>query len=352
MRKATLRDVGKLAKVDPSLVSRVLNNDPNASASAATKKRILDAAKKLNYTTNVSARNLKLASTKTIGLLLSDLTNPTNDLIAHGVLQRCAELGYDVIIANHSDIGGDKTFVKMLSQGRVDGILAFVNSVNEAEFQELSDKRFGRILPMNGKLKGIDCSVSVDDALASEMCVDHLVGLGHKNIVGIFAPSFLDSPKRRVAGFKKACKRHGIEPKILLTQGYTQRDGYLATLEAISKYSPTAIFPSSNAYVLGTYRAIYENKLSIPDDVSVITVHNSEITEYLSPPLTNVMLPASEMGRVAAEKLVSIIEGQQIGHVTVEIPPRLVLRQSTARVNREVNNPFELINQRTIRSAK
>jgi len=352
MRKATLRDVGKLAKVDPSLVSRVLNNDPNASASAATKKRILGAAKKLNYTTNVSARNLKLASTKTIGLLLSDLTNPTNDLVAHGVLQRCAELGYDVIIANHADIGGDKTFVKMLSQGRVDGILAFVNSVNETEFEELSNKRFGRILPMNGKLKGIDCSVSVDDVLASEMCVDHLVGLGHTNIVGIFAPSFLDSPKRRVAGFKKACKRHGIEPKFLLTQGYTQRDGYLATLEAISKYSPTAIFPSSNAYVLGTYRAIYENKLSIPDDVSVITVHNSEITEFLSPPLTNVMLPASEMGRVAAEKLESIIEGHQVGHVIVEIPPRLVLRQSTARVNREINNTFELINQRTIRSAK
>ena len=351
MRKATLRDVGKLAKVDPSLVSRVLNNDPNASASPQTKKRILDAAKKLNYTTNVSARNLKLASTKTIGLLLSDLTNPTNDLIAHGALQRAAELGYDVIIANHSDIGGDKTFVKMLSQGHVDGILAFVNSVNEAEFEELSDKRFGRILPMNGKLKGIDCSVSVDDGLASEMCVDHLVSLGHKNIVGIFAPLNLDSPKRRAAGFKKACKRHGIEAKIISTQGYTQRDGYLATLEAISKYSPTAIFPSSNAYVLGTYRAIYESKLSIPDDISVMTVHNSEITEFMSPPLTNVMLPAGEMGRVAAEKLISMIDGQKIGHVTVGIPPRLVLRSSTAKLTRSSQNTQEVGTQSKFRLA-
>jgi len=332
MRKATLRDVGKLAKVDPSLVSRVLNNDPNASASARTKKRILDAAKKLNYTTNISARNLKLASTKTIGLLLSDLTNPTNDLVAHGVLQRSAELGYDVIIANHSDIGGDKTFVKMLSQGHVDGILAFVNSVNEAEFEELSDRLLERILPMNGKLTGLQCSVTVDDALAAEMCVDHLVGLGHKNMVGIFAPQLHDSPKRRVVGFKKACTRNGIEPKILLTHGYSQRDGYLATLEAISEYSPTAIFPSSNAYVLGAYRALYERNLRIPDDVSVITIHNSEVTEYLSPPLTNVMLPANEMGKMAAEKLINIIDGQKIGHVTVGIPPRLVLRSSTAQV--------------------
>jgi LacI family transcriptional regulator len=269
-------------------------------------------------------------------LLLSDLTNPTNDLIAHGVLQRAAELGYDVIIANHSEIGGDKTFVKMLSQGHVDGILAFVNSVNEAEFEVLSDKRFGRILPINGKLKGIACSVSVDDGLASEMCVEHLVSLGHTNIVGIFALLNLDSPKRRAAGFKKACKRYGIEAKIISTQRYTQRDGYLATLEAINKYSPTAIFPSSNAFVLGTYRAIYENNLSIPDDISVMTLHNSEITEFMSPPLTNVMLPAGEMGRLAAEKLISMIDGHEIGHVTVGIPPQLVLRRSTANVNSNI----------------
>ena len=103
-RKATLRDVGLLAKVDPSLVSRVLNNDPNATASAATKTRILAAAKKLNYTTNFSARNLKMAKTLTIGLLLPDLTNPVNDLVAHGVQERAAELGYGVVIANHSNV--------------------------------------------------------------------------------------------------------------------------------------------------------------------------------------------------------------------------------------------------------
>ena len=136
-RKATLRDVGLLAKVDPSLVSRVLNNDPNATASAAPKTRILAAAKKLNYTTNFSARNLKMAKTLTIGLLLPDLTNPVNDLVAHGVQERAAELGYGVVIANHSDIGGDKTISQMLTQGHVDGIIAFVHSVKDSFLENL-----------------------------------------------------------------------------------------------------------------------------------------------------------------------------------------------------------------------
>jgi len=331
-RKATLRDVGLLAKVDPSLVSRVLNNDPNATASPATRARIISAAKKLNYTTNFSARNLKMARTLTIGLLLPDLTNPVNDLVAHGVQERAAELGYGVIIANHSDIGGDRTISQMLTQGHVDGVIAFVHSINDAFMEDLSRNSNGRILPMNGKIKGIDSSVSLDDPKAAEMCVEHLVDLGHRKIVGIFASMSNDSPKRRVVGFKKACARYNIQPNIVFTQGYSSHDGYLATLEAITKYSPTAIFPSSNSYALGTYRALYEKKFRIPEDVSVITLHNSALTEYLSPPLTSVRLPAEEMGKVSAEKLIDMLNGKKIKHLIVDGKPSLVLRGSTTQI--------------------
>jgi LacI family transcriptional regulator len=323
-----------LAKVDPSLVSRVLNNDPNATASAATKTRILAAAKKLNYTTNFSARNLKMAKTLTIGLLLPDLTNPVNDLVAHGVQERAAELGYGVVIANHSDIGGDKTISQMLTQGHVDGIIAFVHSVKDSFLENLSKNNGGRILPMNGKIKGLDSSVSLDDPKAAEMCVEHLVDLGHRNIVGIFASEVNDSPKRRLAGFKKGCAKFNIQPNVVFTQGYGANDGYLATLEAITKYSPTAIFPSSNSYALGTYRALYEKGLKIPEDISVITLHNSALTEFLAPPLTSVMLPAKEMGEVSAEKLIEMLNGKKIKHVLIEGKPALVLRGSTKQLRK------------------
>ena len=331
-RKATLKDVGILAKVDPSLVSRVLNADPKASASAKTKARIISAAEKLNYSTNMSARNLKMASTMTIGLLLPDLTNPINDVVAHGVQERAAELGYGVIIANHSDIGGDRTMVQMLSHGHVDGIIAFVHSVDDTVLENLTKNSNGRILPMNGKIRGIDGSVSLDDPLAAQMCVEHLIDLGHKKIVGLFAPSVNDSPKRRMNGFKRACAMFDIEPNIVFTQGYGPRDGYLATLEAVSKYSPTSIFPSSNSYALGTYRALFEKKIRIPDDISVITLHNSHLTEFLTPPLTSVMLPAQEMGKLSAEKLIEMLNGKKSKHYIVEGKPALVLRGSTAPV--------------------
>lgn len=331
-RNATLKDVGLLAKVDPSLVSRVLNNHPNATASDATRLRILSAAKKLNYTTNFAARNLKMAKTLTIGLLLPDLTNPVNDLVAHGVQERAAELGYGVVIANHSDIGGDKTISQMLTQGHVDGIIAFVHSINDSLLENLSKNTNQRILPMNGKIRGIDSSVSLDDPKAAEMCVEHLIDLGHKNIVGIFGSTSNDSHRRRTAGFKKGCAKYNIEPNIVLTQGYTSHDGYLATLEAITKYSPTAIFPSSNSYALGTYRALYEKNFKIPEDISVITLHNSVLTEFLSPPLTSVRLPAEEMGKVSAEKLIDMLNGKKIKHLIIAGKPSLVLRSSTKRI--------------------
>ena len=115
----------------------------------------------------------------------------------------------------------------------------------------------------------------------------------------------------------------------MFTQGYGPYDGYLATLEAIAKYSPTAIFPSSNSYALGTYRALFEKALRIPEDISVITLHNSTLTEFLSPPLTSVMLPAKEMGEVSAEKLIEMLNGKKIKHVLIEGKPALVLRGST-----------------------
>jgi LacI family transcriptional regulator len=162
--------------------------------------------------------------------LLPDLTNPVNDLVAHGVQERAAELGYGVIIANHSDIGGDRTISQMLTQGHVDGVIAFVHSINDSFMEDLSRNSNGRILPMNGKIKGIDSSVSLDDPKAAEMCVEHLVDLGHRKIVGIFASMSNDSPKRRVVGFKKACAKYKIQPNIVFTQGYSSHDGYLATL--------------------------------------------------------------------------------------------------------------------------
>ena len=115
--RATIRDVARIAKVDASLVSRIVNNDPKASASAATRQRVLDVVAELGYRANSAARMLKTARTQMIGLLLPDLANPMYSAIVSGVEKRCSEIGYGVLLGDHAEGQTEKTFADLLERG-------------------------------------------------------------------------------------------------------------------------------------------------------------------------------------------------------------------------------------------
>lgn len=329
-RKPTLRDVGRLAKVDPSLVSRVMNNDSKAYATAETRKRIFEAIKSLDYKPNTSARGLKLARTSMLGLLLPDLTNPMNESVVNGIQEKAFDLGYGILIGNHAEIGVDTSFVSLLLQGRVDGLLTLGHAMTDNSLKALTETNDGRLLPVNGRIPGITSSVTVNDSLGSELCVAHLVSLGHKRIVGIFAPLKFDTAKRRLSGFKKACRRNGVEAIVVEARGYTYQQGYESANIAIAKFNPTAIFASSLGIAIGTLAALREQNLEVPEQVSVIAFHDAEIANFTSPPLTTVSLPAMEMGMESVEQLVKMISGGKPKHHIVAGEPVLILRRSTA----------------------
>jgi LacI family transcriptional regulator len=332
----TLKDVGKLAGVDPSLVSRVLNNDSTTSASPATKKKILAAVKALGYKVNFSARGLKMARSSTIGILLPDLKNPIYEEMVRKIQERAMELGYGIVLGSHAEIGADKTFASLLLQGQVDGILALGLEINDASLRRLAENDNGRVLTVNARFKGISSSVILEDSRCAEYCVNHLNELGHKKIVGIFSPLKLDIYKRRYTGYMKACDKLGIEPLNVIAEGFEYHDGYVATLEAIAKYKLTAIFAASNFLAIGTLRALRESHLTVPEQVSVISMHDSVITEYLSPPLTIFSLPTLELATTAIEQLVGMIVGESPKHTIVKSKPILVLRSSTGTPPRSV----------------
>jgi LacI family transcriptional regulator len=327
--RPTLRDVGKLAGVDPSLVSRVLNNNSTTSASLATKKKILAAVKTLDYKVNFSARGLKMARSSTIGILLPNLRNPIYEEMVRKIQGQAMELGYGVILGSHAEIGSDKTFASLLVQGQVDGIIVLGLEINDASLQRLAENDDGRVLIVNARLPGISSSVVLEDSLGAEYCVNHLNELGHKKIVGIFSPLKSYTYKRRYTGYKKECDKLGIEPLIVIAKGFEYHDGYIATLEAIAKYKPTAIFAASNFLATGVLRALRECNLAVPEQVSIISIHDSVIAEYLSPPLTIFSLPILELATTAIEQLVGMIAGESPKHTIVKGKPILVLRSST-----------------------
>lgn len=328
--RATLRDVGREAGVDPSLVSRVINDDPKAYATTETRTRILAAIRLLDYKPNASARGLRLARTSTIGVLLPDLTNPMNEVIIRGIQEKALELGYGIVIGNHAEVGVDKAFASLLLQGQADGLIILGHEMTDNTLRLISEGNDGRILPVNGRIPGIFSSVNLNDAHGSEIAVEHLAKLGHKRIIGIFAPLRFDTAKRRQEGFKKACRRFGMEPIAVEAEGYTYQDGFNGAIKGITDFRPTAIYASSLVIAIGTLKALKSKNLRVPEEVSVIALHDAEIANFTYPPLTTISLAAAQMGSDAVVRIVDLISGGKPTHHVINKKPILIKRDSTS----------------------
>ncbi len=330
-RRKTIRDVAALAGVDASLVSRVLNDHPKASASPATRERIHDAARSLGYQPNVVARGLRMARTWTLGLLLPNLSNPMYADIARAAERRALDRGFGLIFGTHVEGEEEATFARLLQQGRVDGLLAASGALGDAFLRRVADGGHGPVVMLNRRVRGVRPSVTVDDAAGVALAKAHLARLGHKHIAGIFGVGAIDTLRRRRAGFLAAAEAHGVLVDIVEAAGLDAAAGRHAAADIFrSRHHATAIFASTFAIGVGTLRAAREQGIAIPAEMSLIALHDSELADYLSPPMTTVGLPVAEMAHRAVDLLVDLIEGAKPYSVVVDSAPELKERGSTA----------------------
>ena len=210
-KRVTIRDVAALADVDVSLVSRVLNDHPKASAAAATRTRILEAARSLGYQPNVVARGLRMARTWTLGLMLPNLTNPMYAEIIRAAEERARERGFGLVFGTHVDGEGEATFARLLQQGRVDGLLTASGVHGDAFLRRVAHGGFGPVVMLNRRVRGVQPTVTVDDAAGAALAVRHFAELGHRVVAGIFGPATIETSRRRRSGFLGAARRAGIE---------------------------------------------------------------------------------------------------------------------------------------------
>lgn len=330
--RATIKDVAKLAKVDPSLVSRIVNNNPKASASTETRKRVLDAVAKLGYRANSAARMLKTARTQMIGLLLPDMSNPMYSSIISGVENRCAELGYGLLIGDHAEGNSDKTFNDLLEKGQVDGLLIASGTLSDSFLKKEVLDKYRPVVMVNRRVQGLAGSVTVNDELGASLAVGQLALSKPKLIAGIFGPSNIDTAQRRRIGFINACTKRGIKNLIIEETTWGMRAGYEAGLKLLQrKNPPDGIFASTIMMGIGLLRAAYELNISIPHSLQVVAMHDSDVANFLTPSLTTVHMPTIEMGSQSVDLLLRVIDGASASHLIVDIDPYLVVRQSSTK---------------------
>jgi LacI family transcriptional regulator len=333
--RPTLRDVAALASVDPSVVSRVVNDDPRLSISPGTRARVLAVIDELGYRPNVIARGLRLARTWTIGFVLPDLGNPVYGQIVHGAQARAQEAGYAIVLG--SPLEGrtiDSAFLRLLNERRFDGLLVASATVEDERLRELSATP-APVVVVNRRVDGVESSVIVDDAAGGELATRHLLELGHTSVAHIGGPVDIDTSARRRQGFEAAVAGCGIHhPVIEAGAGYDAGAGFEAARRLLERHPEvTGVFAANVMIAIGAIRAARELGRCVPADLSVVALHDFPLAAYTEPPLTTVAMPLLELGAAAADLLLARIEGRpspSAMSAMLTIPPRLVVRGSTA----------------------
>lgn len=332
-RSTTLQDVAQVAGVHVSTVSRVLTGSTQLNITDATRLRIEQAARELNYRPNVVARALRGSSAGAVGMLVPSLRNPVYADIVRGASERAWERNFALMVAE-DQTGGDAelAYERLVSGGRIDGLL--VAGVRPDSM--ITDAEATAKVPfvyVNRRHPGAH-NVSMREEDAAKLATAHLLELGHRSVAHIAGPQEIDTARRRLAGFLESATAARIEPRLIYA-AFDERAGYNAMLELLADEDPpTGVFTSNFNQAIGALAGVRDANLSVPADVSIITYDDDPISDFLYPPLTGVRMPLHDMGTLAIEALLDRIAGGQIADVTVPDAPVLAQRASTAPASR------------------
>lgn len=330
---ARLRDVAAAAGVNPSIASRILNDDPTLSARAETRDRVREAARELGYTPNAFARGLRMRGTTTLGLVLSDVSGAGSVDLIQGAERQAAKDGYVVLLADANDLRSNgSAHRRLLLERRVDGLVMAAGDADSYLVDELTERQMPFVLidwrPGTGAL-----SVSADDAAGVALAVDHLVGLGHTALSYVAGAAKSDASTRRREAYSHSLARHNLTSSgEILDAGSTEDAGFGAAQELMSRPGPpTAIVLGSIAQAVGAMAALRAGGFALPGDVSLVAMQDAPLAAYLDPPLTVVRMPMREVAETAVAQLIKRIRGEAVDDVIIETPPEIVVRGSTAQ---------------------
>ncbi|UMZ73632.1 LacI family DNA-binding transcriptional regulator [Natranaerofaba carboxydovora] len=286
----TIKDVAKKAGVSPATVSRVLNNYNYVNED--TKEKVVKAMTELGYKPNEMARNFALQKTNTIGLIVSDITNPFYSELAKNITDRAKLFNYNVVLCNTDNKKENQDFyIDFLRQKGVDGIIFSSVNLNDKKAEELVRSDYPCVF-CNRRLKLKKAAfIASKNKEGAKLAVNHLIEKGHKRIAYISGPNNLSTASERLEGFYEAMKEKGlqIEKKYIKQGPFSKEISYKLTNELLSTSPvPTAIFASNDLIALASMEIIKEKGYRIPEDIALIGYDNIDISGHRNILLTTI----------------------------------------------------------------
>lgn len=339
-RNVTHRDVAEKAGVSATTVSFVLNGRTEANISEETKQRVFEAAQALGYVPSAAAQALARGRTQTFGLISKEGHYAPSfawEELVSGVLSVTRQHNFRLLVDQVGEKDHQESYLRLAQAKSIDGLILPEPSLNNAGIQYLSDHNFPVVvlghLP-EPRLTEID----FDNEGGARAVVEHLLALGHTQIACItntLAADNLTSLRERLQGYKQALAAANIpfNPQLIRYGVDTEQSGYENMLNLLDQGPAfTAVFALNDAVALGAMAAIQERGLKIPQSIAVAGFDDNPFAAYLNPSLTSVKLPFKELGRLAGEMLVNLVNEQAEPGLQVTVPVQLVIRKSTNHI--------------------
>jgi DNA-binding LacI/PurR family transcriptional regulator len=324
-----MHDVARLAGVSHQTVSRVINDSPNVKA--ATRDRVLDAMRQLDYRPNSLARSLATSRTNRIGVISFDVRffGPGSTLVA--IEQAAHDQGYGIALASMTGLVGDEASaaVAMLDAQRVDGLIVIAPHQRAIDAMG-SLPRTVPVVALEAEYRPDVSVVAVDQRFGARLATQYLLDLGHRAVTHVAGPADWHEAQLRVDGWAETLAAAGVNVPPPTRGDWSSRSGYEVGRELAERDDVTAVFAGNDQMALGVLRAFHERGINVPADRSVVGFDDIPEAEFLVPGLTTVRQNFDAVGRRGLQRLIRLIEGgSQRRHVSL-IKPELVVRSSSA----------------------
>ena len=307
---STIKEVAYKAGVSVATVSRVINHDE--AVRPETRSKVLDVIGELSYTPNLLGRHLRQTRTNKILVLIPSISNQFYSKIIRAMEKVAEKEGYDILVCmTHNDPKTERRYIELLTTRIADGIIFLSSSLTGTEMDLLASDH--PVVQCSEYIEGSSTdTVGIDDEKAAYDAVSWLLESGHDRVVFMGSKTRYSSGLRRERGYKKALQDRGVDPddRFMIFEDYSYPGGSRMA-EAFLKLGadrPAAIFCISDSMAIGCINKLLEEGIRVPDDVSVMGFDDTSVAKVYNPAISTVAQPQAEIGRFAAEMLISRIK--------------------------------------------
>ncbi|MGG7144061.1 LacI family DNA-binding transcriptional regulator [Clostridium nigeriense] len=327
----SIKDVAREAGVSIATVSRVLNDIDVVNED--TKKKVLDAISKLGYRPNIVARSLKTQRTKTVGILVPDISSGFYPEIVRGAEDVANIYDYNVILCNSDfDSEKEKEYLRVLKEKMVDGVIYMSSSLQEETLDIINELNLTTVLVETKDKEESLPSVTIDNTKATKEVTSYLIGKGLSKIA--FAGARRDSMNAwgdRYIGYEEALKDKGlkVEEGLVYAGGLKVKSGY----EAVEYFENSnkeydAVVCASDEIAMGVINALREKGKKVPEDVSVVGFNDNIMASVFYPKITTIKQPSYDMGSVAMRMLIKLLSKRELDESQFVLNYELIERDS------------------------